>query len=53
MRLPNLTSGKIDVEQAKKMEDLFMSAGLTCFDTAYIYGGGDSEKAAKAALDNP
>ena len=50
MRLPKLADGKIDVEQTKKMVDLFMSAGLTYFDTAYVYDGGDSEKAAKAAL---
>ena len=50
MRLPKLKSGKIDVEQTKKMVDLFMEAGLTYFDTAYVYDGGDSERAAKAAL---
>ncbi|MBD5162629.1 MAG: Fe-S oxidoreductase [Oscillibacter sp.] len=50
MRLPKLADGKIDVEQTKKMVDLFMSAGLTYFDTAYVYDGGDSEKAARAAL---
>ncbi len=50
MRLPKLKSGKIDIEQTKQMVDQFMSAGLTYFDTAYVYDGGDSEKAAKAAL---
>ena len=50
MRLPKLDGGKIDIEQTKKMVDLFMSAGLTYFDTAYVYDGGDSEKAARAAL---
>ena len=50
MRLPKLADGKIDIEQTKQMVDLFMSAGLTYFDTAYVYDGGDSEKAAKAAL---
>ena len=50
MRLPKLTGGKIDIEQTKKMVDIFMSAGLTYFDTAYVYDSGDSEKAAKAAL---
>lgn len=50
MRLPKLASGKIDVEQTKKMVDLFMDAGLTYFDTAFVYDGGDSERAAKAAL---
>ncbi len=50
MRLPKLSSGKIDIEQTKEMVDLFMDAGLTYFDTAYVYDGGESEKAAKAAL---
>lgn len=49
MRLPK-TDGKIDIEQTKKMVDLFMEAGLTYFDTAYVYDNGESEKAAKAAL---
>ena len=49
MRLPK-QGGKIDVEQTKRMVDLFMEAGLTYFDTAYVYDGGESEKAAKAAL---
>ena len=49
MRLPK-RFGKIDIEQTKQMVDLFMKAGLTYFDTAYVYDGGDSEKAAKAAL---
>lgn len=50
MRLPKLFSGKIDIEQTKQMVDEFMSAGQTYFDTAYVYDGGDSERAAKAAL---
>ena len=50
MRLPKLSSGKIDIEQTKKMVDLFMDAGLNYFDTAYVYDGGESERAAKAAL---
>ena len=49
MRLPRLEDGKtIDIEQTKRMVDLFMEAGLTYFDTAYAYDG--SEEAAKAAL---
>jgi len=47
MRLPN-TLGKIDVEQTKKMVDLFLAAGCTYFDTAFVYLG--SEAAAKKAL---
>ena len=50
MRLPKLENGKIDIEQTKQMVDLFMDAGLTYFDTAYVYDGGASEAAAKAAL---
>ena len=49
MRLPK-KGGKIDIEQTKQMVDLFMKAGLTYFDTAYVYDEGDSERAAKAAL---
>ena len=50
MRLPKKTSGKIDIEQTKKMVDLFMDAGQNYFDSAYVYDGGDSERAAKEAL---
>lgn len=52
MRLPKEKDNpsKIDIEQTKKMVDMFMEAGLTYFDTAYVYDGGDSEKAAKEAL---
>ena len=47
MRLPKkLTS--IDIEQTKAMADLFLEAGFTYFDTAFIYPG--SEAAAKEAL---
>ena len=49
MRLPRLADGKtIDIEHTKKMVDLFMDAGFTYFDTAYVYEG--SEEAARAAL---
>ena len=50
MRLPKDDAGKIDIERTKKMVDMFMDAGLTYFDTAFVYDGGDSERAAKAAL---
>ena len=50
MRLPKDSSGKIDIEQTKKMVDMFMNSGLNYFDTAYVYDGGDSEHAAKVAL---
>ena len=48
MRLPRLEDGTIDVPQTAEMVDRFMAAGLTYFDTAYVYGG--SEEATKAAL---
>lgn len=50
MRLPKLEDGSIDIEQTKEMVDLFMDAGFTYFDTAYVYNNGESEKAAKLAL---
>ena len=50
MRLPKLSGGAIDIEQTKQMVDMFMSAGFTYFDTAYVYDGGESERAAKLAL---
>lgn len=48
MRLPRLEDNQIDVEQTKKMVDLFMEAGCTYFDTAWIYNG--SEEATRKAL---
>ncbi|MBR4797433.1 MAG: aldo/keto reductase, partial [Spirochaetia bacterium] len=37
MRLPKLSDGKsIDVEQVKTMVDMFLAAGGTYFDTAYV-----------------
>ncbi len=50
MRLPKLSSGEIDIAQTKQMVDLFLSAGMKYFDTAYVYDKGASEKAAKLAL---
>ena len=47
MRLPKKVLAT-DIEQTKQMVDLFMAAGFTYFDTAFIYPG--SEAAAKAAL---
>lgn len=47
MRLPK-KGLSIDIEQTKKMVDLFMEAGFTYFDTAYVYMG--SEAAIKKAL---
>ena len=50
MRLPKLEGdgNVIDVEQTKQMVDLFMEAGCTYFDTAWIYSG--SEDAMRQAL---
>ena len=50
MRLPRLEGDGdvIDVEQTSKMVDMFMDAGCTYFDTAWIYQG--SEEAIKKAL---
>ena len=47
MRLPHKLAG-IDIEQTSKMVDMFLEAGGTYFDTAYVYQG--SEAAAKKAL---
>ena len=47
MRLPKLGEN-IDVEQVKKMTDMFMEAGFTYFDTAWAYPG--SEDAIRMAL---
>ena len=50
MRLPKLPDGSIDVPQVCEMADRFIAAGGTYFDTAFVYDGGDSEKAFKAAV---
>ncbi len=47
MRLPQ-NDGVIDVEQTKKMVDMFLDAGFTYFDTAWAYAG--SEDAIRQAL---
>ena len=50
MRLPKLPDGSIDIHQVCEMADRFIAAGGTYFDTAFVYDGGDSEKAFKAAV---
>jgi len=53
MRLPTIDpqkAGDIDIEQVKKMVDLFIEKGFTYFDTAWMYCGFNSENAAKTAL---
>ena len=47
MRLPKI-DGKSDVAETSRMVDLFLDAGFTYFDTAFVYG--DSEETAKKAL---
>ena len=53
MRLPlsdPSDDGAIDLEELKKMVDLFMERGFTYFDTAWMYNGFKSEEAVKPAL---
>ena len=50
MRLPANEDGSIDIPQTCKMVDMFLENGFTYFDTAYGYGDGASERAAKTAL---
>ena len=50
MRLPKLEDRSIDVEQFAKMADMFLEAGGTYFDTAYVYDNGGSEEAFRKAV---
>ena len=49
MRLPK-KGVKTDIEQMKKMVDLFLEAGFTYFDTAFVYGTSESDTR-KALVD--
>lgn len=49
MRLPQ-KDGEIDLAQTCEMVDMFLEKGFVYFDTAYGYGDGASERAAKACL---
>ncbi len=49
MRLPE-KEGRIDLETTSEMVDLFLESGFTYFDTAYAYGEGASERAARDCL---
>ncbi len=49
MRLP-MSGEAIDIEQTKKMVDLFMSKGFSYFDSSWGYNGGKSEEAMKTAI---
>ena len=53
MRMPLLDKANdadVDIEQVKRMVDLFIEKGFTYFDTAWMYNGFASESVAKTAL---
>ncbi|MCL2128801.1 MAG: aldo/keto reductase [Treponema sp.] len=53
MRLPTFGSNmdsEIDIEQVKKMTDLYMERGYSYFDTAFVYHDGKSEEAIRMAV---
>lgn len=53
MRLPLLDpsdEASVDLEQVKKMVDIFIQKGFSYFDTAWMYCGFQSENAIKSAL---
>ena len=53
MRMPSLDGvnpANVDIEQVKKMVDLFIKNGFTYFDTAWMYNGFASESVAKTVL---
>lgn len=52
MRLPLNSNDEADIniEELKKMVDMFIERGFTYFDTAWMYNGFNSENAAKEAL---
>lgn len=53
MRMPTLdktNAADVDIEQVKRMVDLFMEKGFTYFDTAWMYNGFASESVAKTVL---
>lgn len=55
MRLPLLDENdeaSIDIEQTKKMVDIFMERGFTYFDTAIMYCGMKSQNAVKEVLSS-
>lgn len=49
MRLPE-KDGVIDIEQVCRMADAYLATGMNYFDTAYVYHGGNSERAVKEVL---
>lgn len=50
MRIPKIDDDTVDIEQTKKMVDIYMENGFCYFDTAWGYMGGKSEMALKEAL---
>ena len=53
MRMPTTDpndASKVDIEQVKRMVDIFMRRGFTYFDTAIMYNGFASQRVAKQAL---
>ena len=53
MRLPLKdpnNDADVDIQQVKRMVDLFMAKGFTYFDTAIMYNGFASQRVAKEAL---
>lgn len=52
MRLPKTFHGEevIDIDATSRLADRFLAAGYRYFDTAYVYDGGDSERAFKRAV---
>jgi predicted aldo/keto reductase-like oxidoreductase len=51
MRLPVFsTQADIDIEEFKKMVDIYMESGMNYFDTAYMYHEGKSENAVREAI---
>jgi len=50
MRLPKNPDGSIDIPQVCTMADRFIEKGGTYFDTAFVYDGGESELAFRAAV---
>ena len=49
MRLPEV-DGHIDMAAVTNMVDAYMEKGFNYFDTAYVYHGGNSERAIQEAL---
>ena len=53
MRLPLLDENdesSVNQEEVNEMADLFIENGFNCFDTAYVYHNGESEKAFRKAV---